>query len=196
LTSKSIIKKGHAQWDAKIFSEDGQEIAEIKKGKGLEFRLLVKKENREWVLTNKIDGERRRFSFSVRDTEKKEEREKIEGDTAEALLTVRDSIFKHNGKFYMIANHPEGKLWQDYITNPIRYISRLDNFPYSDISELDENKQYECLRQKLKRFRGVPAGEASGLGATPEGHIVKVNDELSEIGLFISAISYLMYATA
>jgi hypothetical protein len=61
---------------------------------------------------------------------------------------------------------------------------------------MDKNKHHQHLRQKVKRFRGVPVGEASGLGATPEGHSVKVNDELDDIGLFIAATSYLMYATA
>ena len=148
-----------------------------------------KKDNREWVLTNRIDGEHRRFSFSVREAKKEEE-------GGPALLTIRDNIFKHNGKFYMLANHPEGKSWLDYVNNPIRYISRLENFPHLDESEMDKNKHHQHLRQKVKRFRGVPVGEASGLGTTPEGHSVKVNDELDDIGLFIAATSYLMYATA
>jgi hypothetical protein len=190
LTTKINLKKGRTPWEAKIFSEDGKEIAEIKKGDELEFRLLSKKGNQEWVLTNKIDGEHRRFSFSVREAEKQEGQK-------DSLLTVRDNIFKHNGKFYMLANHPEGKSWHNYVNSPVRYISRLDNFPYSDVSEMDENKHHhQNLRDKVKRFRGVPVGEASGLGATPEGHYVKVNDELDDIGLFLAATSYLMYASA
>ena len=149
--------------------------------------MLSKKDNQEWVLTNRIDGEHRRFSFSVR---------KVDGREGEALLIVRDNVFKHNGKFYMLANHPEGRLWQHHVTSPIRYISRLDNFPYSDLYEMDENKHHQSLRNKIKRFRGVPVGEASGLGAAPEGHNVKVSDELDDIGLFVAATSYLMYASA
>jgi hypothetical protein len=61
---------------------------------------------------------------------------------------------------------------------------------------MNENKHHQSLRHKLKRFRGVPVGEASGLGAAPEGHKVKVNDELDDIGLFIAATSYLMFASA
>jgi hypothetical protein len=194
LTSEFTIKKGPTQWEAKIFSENGKEVAEIKKrGEQSEFRLLTKNDNHEWVLTNKIDGEHRRFSFSIREVEKQQEQGQREKDV---LLTVRDNIFKHNGMFYMLANHPEGKSWHNYVNNPVRYISRLDNFPYSDVSEMDENKHHQNLRQKLKRFRGVPVGEASGLGTTPEGHHVKVNDELDDIGLFLAATSYLMYASA
>jgi hypothetical protein len=194
LTSEFTIKKGPTQWQAKIFSENGKEVAEIKKiGEKPEFRLLSKNDNREWVLTNKIDGEHRRFSFSIREVEKQREQGQTEKD---ALLTVRDNIFKHNGMFYMLANQPEGKSWHNYVNNPVRYISRLDNFPYSDVSEMDENKHHQNLRHKIKRFRGVPVGEASGLGTTPEGHHVKVNDELDDIGLFLAATSYLMYASA
>ena len=73
----------------------------------------------------------------------------------------------------MLASHPEGKSWHSYTKSPIRYISRLDNFPYSDVTQKDENKRDQNLRQNLKRFRGVLDGKASGIGATPEGHHVK-----------------------
>ena len=191
MTSRFTVKKGPTQWEARIFSEDGreEEVAEIKKGVGPEFRMHSKKDNREWVLSNRIDGEHMRFSFSVREVKNEEK-----GESPPPLLMIRDNIFRHNGKFYMLANHPEGKSWQNYVNNPVRYISRLDNFP--DQSEMDKNKHHQHLRQKVKRFRGVPVGEASGLGAAPEGHSVVVNDELDDIGLFIAATSYLMYATA
>jgi hypothetical protein len=194
LTSEFIGKKGPTRLGAKIFSEDGkEEIAEIEKGGGeqqLEYKLMSKRDNHEWVLTNKIDGEHKPFSFSVMEAEKQKE-----GQTDTILLTVRDNVFKHDGKFYMLANHPAGKSWHNHINSSVRYISRLDNFPYSNVSEMDANKHHQNLRHKLKRFRGVPVGEASGLGATPEGHHVKLNDELDDIGLFLAAISYLIYAS-
>jgi hypothetical protein len=207
LSSEFTIKKrGSTQWDARIFSENGEEVAEIIKGEGFDFKLISQKDNREWVLTNKIDGQHRRFSFSVREVQKKgkeevnagEPRGKGEGEEEEGnpLLIIHDNIFVHNGKFYMLANHPEGKSWHNYVNSPVRYISRLENFPYSNVSEMHENKHHQNLRDKLKRFRGVPVGEASGLGATPEGHRVKVNDELDDIGLFLAATSYLLYASA
>jgi hypothetical protein len=194
------IKRGPSRWNARIFSENGEEIAQIIKGEDLQFKLISKTENREWVITNRIDGQHRRFSFSVTEAEKKQtakaEEETGKEKVGQALLIIQDNIFMHNGKFYMLANHPESKSWQDYVNSPVRYISRLDNFPYSNISEMDENKHHQNLRQKLKRFRGVPVGEASGLGPSPEGHRVKVNDELDDIGLFLAATSYLMYASA
>jgi hypothetical protein len=57
LTSEFTIKKGPTQWEAKIFSENGKEVAEIRRrGEQPEFRLLSKNDNHEWLLTNKIDG--------------------------------------------------------------------------------------------------------------------------------------------
>jgi hypothetical protein len=44
------------------------------------------------------------------------------------------------------------------------------------------------------RFREVPVGEISGLGI--QGHHVKVDKELEDIGLLIAARSYLIYSTA
>jgi len=200
LSSEFTVRRGPTQWDAGIFSKAGEEIAAITKGEGLEFKLIGRKDNREWVISNKVDGQHRRFSFTINEAKKKEEKigkgrnPVLENNNA--LLTIQDNIFQHNDKFYMLANHPEGKSWDSYINSPVRYISRLDNFPYSSVFEMGENKYYQDLRHKLKRFRGVPVGEASGLGATPEGHHVKVSDELDDIGLFLAATSYLMFASA
>jgi hypothetical protein len=188
VSSEFTIKREPTRSDARIFSENGEEIAQIIKADDLQFKLISKKDNREWMLTNKVYGQHRRFSFSVREAGK-------EGEEDDALLTVHDNVFMHNGKFYMLANHPEGKSWQNYVNSPVRYISRLDNFPYSDVLEVDQNERYQDLRHKLKRFRGVPVGETSGLGSTPEGHHVKVNNELDDIGLFLAATSFLMYAS-
>jgi hypothetical protein len=104
------------------------------------------------------------------------------------VLTVREHLFKYKDKFYMLTNHPEGKHWNEYLSG-IRYISRLDNFPYSDLSDLDHH-----IKHKLRRYRGVAVGEVSGLGI--DGHHVKVEEELEDIGLLIAASSYLIYSTA
>ena len=111
-----------------------------------------------------------------------------DNDINKEILTIREHLFKYEGKFYMLTNHPEGKHWNGYLSG-IRYISRLDNFPYSDLTDLD----YQ-IKHKLRRFRGVPVGEVSGLGI--QGHHVKVEKELEDIGLLIAASSYLIYSTA
>jgi hypothetical protein len=188
MASTYNVRKSDSSQDAKIFAENGEEVAEIKREKDSQFRLLSKSGVGEWILSNVIDGKHHRFSLAARSAQ-----DTMDGEPA---LTVRDNIFKHRGRFYMLASHPAGKTWSTYVNNPVRYISRLDNFPFTNVAELNEHRHNRDLRHKLKRFRGVAVGEASGLGATSEGHSVKVNDELDDIGLFIAAASYLMYASA
>jgi hypothetical protein len=195
LALEFIVKRESKQWNAKILSNN-EIIAEVKKGEGPDFRLIQPQDGREWVLTNKIDKEHRRFSFSVRNIENKKQ-----GNGGDTVFTVLDHIFKHNGKYYMLACNPQGKLWQEYVDANIRYICRLDNFPFPDMTEggagsEDGGLQHHDLRQKQKRFRGVPVGETSGLAIEELGHRVKVDKELEDVGLFLAAISYLMHASA
>lgn len=193
MSSEFVIKKGQKQWEAKIFSGK-KEIAEIKKGEGLSFRLISQKDELEWVLTNIVHGQRRPFSFSVRKAEKKTGGlSSDENDFGEEIFAIRDQLFKHKDKFYMLANHPEGKSWDEYVNSSIKYISRLDDFPYSNLSEVDH--EHYTLRDKIKRFRGVAVGEASGLGIQEQGHRVRLDSELEDVGLFIAAISYLLFAS-
>ena len=186
MSSEFVIRKGPKQWEAKIFS-DKVEIAEIKKGEGLTFRLTDHRDENEWILTNMVHGERRPFSFSVHNNDRKY------NTLSEPIFVMRDQLFEHDGKFYMRANHPEGKFWNEYVNSSVRYIGRLNNFPYSKLSEVDH--QHYTLRDKIKRLRGTPVGEASGLGTENRGHRVKLDSELDDIGLFIAAISYLLYAS-
>jgi hypothetical protein len=177
---------GPRPWEARILldGEDGEEIAEIKKGDDQKsFKLIRKNDRHKWILTKNVHGEFRPFSISVLD------QNEHNGDGINKnVLTIREHLFKYRGKFYMLTNHPEGKHWNEYLSG-IRYISRLDNFPYSDLTDLDHH-----IKHKLRRFRGVPVGEVSGLGI--QGHHVKVDKELEDIGLLIAASSYLIYSTA
>ena len=126
-----------------------------------------------------MHGEFRPFSISVLNQNE-------DNDINKEVLTIREHLFKYGGKFYMLTNHPEGKHWNEYLSG-IRYISRLDNFPYSDLREIDHHVKHELLR-----FRSTV--EVSGLGI--QGHHVKVDKELEVIGLQIAASSYLIYSTA
>jgi len=176
-----------------VFSQ-GKEIAEIIK-EGHDFRLVSYRDGLEWQLTNKVHGERRPFSFSVRKS--KEDRNDKSSDkerSGDELFVVRDQLFEHNGNYYMLASHPEGKHWHEHVHSAVRYISRLADFPYLELSEIDYNHQ--DFRDKIKRFRGTPVGEASGLAIEEKGHRVHLDAELESVGLFIAAISYLMYASA
>jgi hypothetical protein len=194
LCTEFVVRKGPKQWEAKIFSGE-DEIAEIKKGEGLGFRLVRHKDGMEWLLTNKVHGEYRPFSLSVRKSRKKTQGpHSNHNDLGEEVFVIRDQLFKHNGKFYMLANHPEDKSWNEYVNNSVKYIGRLDDFPYSELSDVDH--QDYTLRDKIKKFRGKPVGEASGLGMDLNGHRVKLENELEDVGLFIAAISYILYASA
>lgn len=181
--------KGPKPWEAKVFlgKEGDKEIAEIKKGDDEKSFKLLAKDGSEWILTKSVHGKFRPFSITVL---LKKQNESINSDAYREVLTIIEHVFKHRDKFYMLTNHPEGKHWNEYLSGP-RYISRLDNFPYSDVHELDYH-----IKHKLRRFRGVPVGEASGLGMH-EGHHVRVDDnELEGISLLIATSSYLLYSTA
>lgn len=187
-----VVKKGPKQGEARIFS-GGKEIAEIRQ-EGQSSTLIDKEGGLEWRLGNKVHGEYLPFSYSVRKSERNSADMHDEGSTGDEVFVVRDQLFKHNGSFYMLANHPEGKHWDEHVHGSVRYISRLDGFPYSELSKVDY--QHRDLRDKIKRLRGTAVGEASGLGIEERGHRVRVDSELDGVGLFVAAISYLIYASA
>ncbi len=189
--SEYIVRKTPKESEVRIFSTKG-EIATIERGE-LSSRLISHKLDREWVLTNFVNGERRPFSISVRDANNRTHGQDGNEKMLNQVFVVWDQLFKHNGKFYMLASHPSGKSWKNYVNSPIKYITRLDDFPYRDLSELDQEDF--TLRHKIKRFRGKAVGEASGLGINEKGHHVRLDRELKDIGLFIAAISYLLYAS-
>ncbi|MGI0079694.1 MAG: hypothetical protein ACRECH_08720 [Nitrososphaerales archaeon] len=144
--------------------------------------LLVANDGAEWKMTQRVDGELRPFSMLV---------ESIRGaeiyTTPEIVLKIRSHLFFHNGKMYMLSNVPEGRTQHHAMKGP-RFISRLDNFPYEDPSKVDPETQ-----NRLRRFRGVPVGEISGLGQI--GHRVRIEPELEDIGLPLSASAFLLYTT-
>jgi hypothetical protein len=68
LDSEYVIQ-GSKPWDAKVFL-DGKQIAEIKKGENMSFKLISSTDGHEWTLTNKVHGEFRPFSISILDQNK------------------------------------------------------------------------------------------------------------------------------
>lgn len=192
MSSEFIIKKKRKEPEALIFSGKEQ-IAKIKKNEALDFKLIRYKDKQEWVLSNNVDGRRRPFSYSVR---KVIVNHSSRGDDksvlSEEILVVREQLFEHKGKIYMLSSHPAGRTWNDYINNSKRYISRLDSFPYETLSTADHD-DYK-LRHKIKRLRGTAVGEAMGLAQEEGGHRVRLNKELNEVAIFIAAVSYLLYA--
>jgi len=78
------------------------------------------------MLTNRVHGEIRPFSFAVYKTEEYAHDSNADAITqGDEVFVVREQLFEHNGRFYMLASHPEGKSWSDYVDNFVRYISRL-----------------------------------------------------------------------
>jgi len=209
LDSEYFVKKYPAPLEAKIF-QNGIEIAELKKNDASGFTLTKYDDGKEWILANSVHGQRRPFSLSIRESGNAGRGDAASGKGAKRhphhdynehasshtgdVLTVKNHVFKHGGKFYMLRNHPEGSAPKSYLSGP-RYISRLDNFPHSELSEVGKHDSHGGSH-RLKRFRGVPVGEASGLGIAGSGHRVKVGEELRDIGLLLAASSYLLYASA
>jgi hypothetical protein len=58
----------------------------------------------------------------------------------------------------MLASTPEGRPLGEFLLGK-RYICKLNNFPFTDLTEIDHE-----TRSKLRRFRGVQVGELEGLG--------------------------------
>jgi hypothetical protein len=191
MSSTFVVKKRSRDLEAIIYSAE-ERVAKIVKNEGFSFKLIEFKSNREWVLTNFVDGERRPFSYAVLN-EAKTSSDKDSGVSGEEEFVVREQLFNYKDKFYMLASHPTKRSWTDYVNNPTRYICRLDKFPYASLSDVDHG--HYKLRHKIKRLRGTPVGEASGLAQHEDGHRVSVDKEIADIGLFIAAISYLLYAS-
>jgi len=191
LFSEFVIKKEPKQLEAKVFLGN-EEIAEIKQ-EDLSFKLTRLKDKMEWLVTNLVHGEHRPFSFSVRKLGTKSTSQYTENNDLNEIFVIRDQLFKYAGKFYMLASHPEDKSWNEYANSSIKYICRLDDFSYSELSDVDYH--HYTLQDKIKRLRGKAVGEASGLGIEERGHHVRLDNELEDIGLFIAAISYLLYAS-
>jgi len=178
-----IVKETGKPWRARIYVDD-EEIAEVRVREDLTYVLTAKNGN-EWTLSARVRGEIRPFSMTVNyaathDTP-------VTTSSTE-VLTIRDHLFLHNGRFYMLASTPEGRPLRDFLLGK-RYICRLDTFPFSDLTEIDS----ETL-SRLRRIRGTPVGELEGLGR--DGHRVHLATELDDIGLPLVASCYLLYSAA
>jgi hypothetical protein len=145
--------------------------------------ILQSNEGNFWKISQKVDGEYRPFSSVVT----------LEGtgsgpiETGPVVLKIRDHLFSHNGKMYMLSNIPEDKHQHHVLRGP-KFISRLDNFPYDDPSKVDPETRY-----RLRRHRGIQVGEISGIGHS--GHKVSLNSELADIGLLLAACAFLLFTT-
>jgi hypothetical protein len=183
LVSDYVVKMSGNPSLTRIYTDE-QELAEIRTSENLTYHLIAKNGN-EWILNARVHGEIRPFSMTATISKAEDARDLTPGSS---VLTIRDHLFLHNGKFYTLAGAPEGRPPREFLLGK-RYICRLDNFPFSDLGEIDHE-----TRSKLRRFRGPAVGELEGLGK--EGHRVHLSDELEEISLPLAASCYLLYSTA
>jgi hypothetical protein len=164
-----------------------REIAELFQSDRESYSLKIKEDGRNLKFSKRVDGEVRPFSMIVID-------QSSEGSeqTGDPVLKIRDRLFFHRGKMYIISNVPEGKHAGHYQSGP-KFISRLDNFPFSDPSSVDPL----TLSRAERRLRGVRAGEIHGTGLSESGHRVSIEDgNLADIALPVSVASFLMNTTA
>jgi hypothetical protein len=178
-----LVTRPGRSWDAKVF-ESGEEVAEIQKGEG-PTSVMKTKGGETLILSRTVNGEIKPFSLEMTVLKSGEAQGGEGGITA---FTIRDHLFEHHGKIYMLTNSPQGRPLREFLLGK-RYICRLDNFPSSRLAEMDHE-----TRSSLRRFRGVPAGEMDGIGT--EGHHVRLSEELEDIGMPLAAACYLLYSTA
>src|SRR5579875_538665 len=122
------------------------------------------------LFSRRVDGEMRPFSLLV-----------SEGGIQ--VLKIRERIFSHGGKLYIISNVPESKSRESYLAGP-KYISRVDNLGSVDI----------MITRAERRLRGTHVGEISGIGS--RGHRVKIEaPELHDVALPLAVASYIINTT-
>ena len=164
-TSDAVIRSG------------GTKVASLRDEGNLLFRL-ESTSNGNWKLNPRVHGEIRPFSMNVTTS----------GGSEEPVLTIRNHVFRHNGKTYILSGIPEDVRPAEHILGG-RHICRLDTFQFSNLEDIDLETW-----GRLRRHRGVSVGTVEGFGLGE--YKVRLSEELEDIGLQLSAASYLLYATA
>jgi len=169
-----IVRRTGDPREAQI-TEGGQLVGQLKKD-GDKTAILRTEDGsgRVLQLNPRVDGVISAFSSAVYDNEN-------------LVFKIKSGLFSHNGKVYMFKGLPEGVSMSGHL-NGTKVIIRLDEFPYQDVDQVDRE-----TREKLLRYRGIEVGRVSGLGT--RGHKVVLHDDLLDIGLPLSAVSYLLYST-
>ena len=177
MTINFLIKSADRSHTEASISSNSVVVAKLTREERGKARL-VSLQGETWTLSQTVDGEIRPFSMLV---------ERETGNNV-VVLKIRDHLFAYNGKMYMLSNVPQG-MSQHLALIGSKFISRLDGFPYEDPSSVDLE-----TRNRLRRHRGVPVGQMSGIGAS--GQIVKIEKELEGVGLPLAASAFLLYTTA
>ncbi|MGI0091896.1 MAG: hypothetical protein ACREBS_09315 [Nitrososphaerales archaeon] len=189
MVAEYVVKRTHSPSEATIL-KDGKLIGEIRKNDdGLDYVLRTKmnqkNDQKVFLLTPRVDGKISPFSIAVYEGDAGKAKDK-KARIGNQILKIKNNLFWHNGQVYMMKNLPEGRLSKDHLSGS-RFISRLVNFPYKSDAEVDPETW-----ERLRRYRGFQVGEMTGFGIN--GHKVKLDPELEDIGVPLSAASYLIYS--
>lgn len=158
-------------------TQGGQLVGYLEHAKTGDPRARLRTEdgtNRSFEFDPRVDGVIAAFSCAIYD------------ETKNLVLKIKSGCFAYGGKVYVFKSLPEGSSMKNHLSGT-KSICRLDNLPYNDVDEIDRE-----TREKLFRHRGVEVGKLSGFGRLE--HRVTLSDDLSEIGLPLSAASYLLYS--
>ena len=169
-----VVKRTGKTFDA-VISSGGERVATLRGEGSLLLKLDSAKES--WVLDPRVHGEIRPFSMN----------ETLSDPTGERILTIRNHVFYHGAGAYMLTAIPEDVHPAEHVFGK-RHISRLDRFPFARLEDIDLQTW-----GRLRRHRGVSVGTIDGLGL--DGFKVTISGELQDIGLPLSAASYLLYST-
>jgi len=169
-----VIRRTGSPKDADIF-ESGNLVARLEKENVLGTLLRLEDGSNIFHFDPKVDGVLSPFSTTIYD------------GAGKLILKIKTNCFSHSNQVYMFKSLPEGKSLKHHLSGT-KYICRLVNFPYHDINEIDLE-----TRERLSRYRGVDVGTLSGLGKLK--HQVRLGEELADVGLPLSAASYLLYST-
>lgn len=169
-----IIRRTGGPREAEI-TENGRFVGQLEEDNDKTAILRTKDgSGRVFELNPRVDGVISTFSSTIYDSES-------------LVLKIKSGLFSHNGNVYMFKGLPEGVAMIGHLSG-VKVISRLDRFPYQDLDQVDRE-----TRERLSRYRGIEVGRISGLGS--RGHKVALHDDLFDIGLPLSAASYLLYST-
>ena len=176
MTIEFAVKRTGKSSDA-VISSGGKDVASLRGEGNMLFRLESAGDG-GWRLDPRVHGEIRPFSMNVTSS----------GTFGAPVLTIRNHVFRHDGKMYLLNGIPEDVRPAEHILGG-RYICRLDKFEFSDLEDIDLETW-----GRLRMRRGVSVGTVEGFGLGE--YKVKLSQELQDIGLPLSAASYLIYATA
>ena len=174
MTEYSVRRSGRPS-DA-VISQGREKVATLHGERGAIFKLESATEG-SWTLDPRVHGEVRPFSMNVT----------ASGAPGKAVLTIRNHVFFHSGKAYMLTAIPEDVNPAEHVFGR-RHVNRMDRFPFSSLEDVDLQTW-----GRLRNNRGISVGTIDGFG--PEEFRVALADELQDVGLPLSAASYLFYST-